>query len=204
MKTKIYLIIAALFLSFIAAIWIQTDRLNAAKADRDVYKGNNNVLLSDSYKYKTKDSLNAISVGELQLKLSEFQKYRNADLALINSLQVKNRDLNQVIKLQPQTIIHIKGHVRDSIQYINNTILDTLKCFDITNKWYELHGCINNNKFDGTFINIDSLVLAETIKYKRFLGFLWKTKKVKDRKIDIVSKNPNTKILGVEYINIRE
>lgn len=204
MKTKIYLIVAAVFISLISAIWIQTERLNTAIADRDVYKGNNNVLLSDSHKYMTKDSLNAISVGELQLKLSEFEKYRKDDLSLINSLQVKNRDLDQVVKLQPQTIIKIKGSVRDSIRYINNTIIDTLKCFDITNKWYELHGCIGNNNFNGTFINRDSLILAETIKYKRFLGFLWKTKKVKDRKIDIVSKNPYTKMLGVEYINIRE
>lgn len=59
-------------------------------------------------------------------------------------------------------------------------------------------------EFTGTFENRDSLLVAETVKYKRFLGFLWKTSKVKDRKVDVVSKNPHTKILGVEFTTIRE
>lgn len=205
MKTKIYLIAAALFVALIAGVWIQTARLNSITADRDVYRSNNDALMKDVKTYQTKDSLNAATVGELQLKLSEFEKYRAGDLELIKTLQTKNRDLQAVTTAQSQTIIKLRGSVRDSIVYLDNIIVDTLQCVDITDKWFDLHGCTNKKKiFTGTFTNRDSLLIAETVKYKRFLGFLWKTSKVKDRKIDVVIKNPNTKILGVEFTTIRD
>lgn len=203
MKTKIYLIAAALFVALIAGVWIQTARLKSITADRDIYRSNNDVLMKDVKTYKTKDSLKAATVGELQLKLSEFEKYRAGDLELIKTLQIKNRDLQAVTTAQSQTIIKLRGSVRDSIVYRDNIIVDTLQCLDITDKWFDLHGCTNKRKgFTGTFTNRDSLLIAETVKYKRFLGFLWKTSKVKDRKIDVVSKNPNTKIMGVSFTTI--
>ena len=205
MKTKIYLIAAAIFVALIAGVWIQTARLKSITADRDVYRSNNDVLMKDVKTYQTKDSLKAATVGELQLKLSEFEKYRAGDLELIKTLQTKNRDLQAVTTAQSQTIIKLRGSVRDSIVYITgDTITKTLKCIDIIDKWYEMHGCIDNKMFSGTFICRDSLIIAETVKYKRFLGLLWKTRKVKNRKIDAVSKNPATHILGIEYIEIEE
>lgn len=205
MKTKIYVIIATILVALIVGISLLTFRLNNVIRDRNVYKSNNDVLMTDIKKYQTKDSLNAASVGELQYKLSEYAKYRSNDLAIIKTLQVKNRDLQAITTTQSQTILNIQGSVKDSIIYRDNIIIDTLKCFDINDKWFDLKGCIDRNKkFIGTFVGRDSLIVAETVKYKRFLGFMWKTSKIKDRKIDIVSKNPNTVILGVEYITIRE
>lgn len=205
MKTKIYLIAAALFVALIAGVWIQTARLKSVTNDRDVYRSNNDVLMKDVKTYQTKDSLKAATVGELQLKLSEFEKYRAGDLELIKTLQTKNRDLQAVTTAQSQTIIKLRGSVRDSIVYMpGDTITKTLKCVDIIGKWYEMHGCIDSKIFSGTFVCRDSLIIAETVKYKRFLGFLWKTSKIKDRKIDVVAKNPNTEILGVEFISIRK
>ena len=54
--------------------------------------------------------------------------------------------------------------------------------------------------FSGTLEVRDSLLVVETVQRKRFLGFLWKTKRVKSREIDVVSKNPYTDIVGVESI----
>ena len=50
--------------------------------------------------------------------------------------------------------------------------------------------------------NRESLKIVETVKYKRFLGFLWKTNKVKSRQVDVVSQNPATSIVNVDYISI--
>ena len=61
-----------------------------------------------------------------------------------------------------------------------------------------------DGEFTGTFVNRDSVLIVATVQYKRFLNFLWKTKKVKNREIDIISKNPHTKIMGVEYIEIEK
>lgn len=203
---KRILIYTAIIGAIIAVIWGQHARIKSLKADRDKYKSNTEVLLADVERYQTKDSLNAITVGVLELKLSEFKKYRADDAALIKSLQTKNRDLQAVTTAQLETIKELRGTVRDSIVYLpGDTVTTVLRCVDITDPWFELQGCARpDNTFTGTFVNRDSLLIAATVKYKRFLGFLWKTRKVKNRKIDAVSKNPNTTILGVEYIEIEE
>lgn len=189
-----------------AALWVQHAKIKRLTDERDKYRSNTEALLADVERYQTKDSLNAVTVGVLQLKLSEFEKYRADDAALIKTLQTKNRDLQAVTTAQLQTINELRGTVRDSIVYLpGDTVTTVLRCVDITDPWFELHGCATPaGNFTGTFVNRDSLLIAATVKYKRFLGFLWKTRKVKNRKIDAVSKNPNTEILGVEYIEIEE
>lgn len=207
---KKYIYIAIAFAVLLAVIGWQFMSLKKAKEERDIYKNNTTTLLNDVTTYKTKDSLNAVQVGELSLRLSEFKKYRSEDAELIKSLQTKNRDLQGVSKTQLQTIYKLKGQVRDSIVYVKGdteTIIrtDTLKCLTIKDKWFDLNGCIDKqNAFNGNFESRDTLIYVETVKYKRFLGFLWKTGKIKDRKQDIVSKNPHTKIVGAEFITIRD
>ena len=189
-----------------AVLWGQHARIKSLKSERDKYKSNTETLLQDVEHYQTKDSLNAVTVGVLQLKLSVFEKYRADDAALIKTLQTKNRNLQAVTTAQTETINELRGTVRDSIVYLpGDTVTTVLRCVDIVDEWFELHGCAKpDGSFTGTHINRDSLLIAATVKYKRFLGFLWKTRKVKDRKIDAVSKNPATTILGVEYIEIEQ
>lgn len=205
---KKYLIIAAIALavSAVVAIWVQRSRINTLTGERDKYRTNTETLLQEVSRYQTKDSLNAAKVGVLELKLSEFEKYRASDAELIKTLQTKNRELERVTTTQMETINELRATVRDSIVYLpGDTITTVVRCVDIVEKWFELHGCTTpNGLFTGQFINRDSLLIAETVKYKRFLGFLWKTKKIKNREIDIVSKNPATKILGFEFITIED
>lgn len=189
-----------------AALWVQHAKIKRLTDERDKYRTNTETLLQDVDRYQTKDSLNAVTVGVLQLKVSEFEKYRADDAALIKTLQTKNRDLQNVTTAQLQTINELRGTVRDSIVYLpGDTVTTVLRCVDIAEPWFELHGCATPaGEFKGTFVNRDSILIAATVKYKRFLGFLWKTRKVKNRKIDAVSKNPNTEILGIEYVEIEE
>ena len=203
---KKYLIWAAIILAVAAVFWIQNAKIKRLTTERDKYRSNTETLLQDVERYQTKDSLNAVTVGVLKLKVSEFEKYRADDAALIKSLRAKNRDLQNVTTAQLQTINELRGTVRDSIVYLpGDTVTTVLRCVDIADPWFELHGCATPaGEFKGTFVNRDSILIAATVKYKRFLGFLWKTRKVKNRKIDAVSKNPNTEILGIEYVEIEE
>jgi hypothetical protein len=189
-----------------AVLWGQHARIKSLKSERDKYKSNTETLLQDVEHYQTKDSLNAVTVGVLQLKLSEFEKYRADDAALIKTLQTKNRNLQAVTTAQTETINELRGTVRDSIVYLpGDTVTTVLRCVDIVDEWFELHGCAKpDGSFTGTHINRDSLLIAETVKYKRFLNFLWKTKKIKNRKFDIVSRNPHTNIIGFEVITIEK
>lgn len=188
----------------VATIWVQRTKIEKLTDERNRYRGNTETLLQDVETYKTKDSLNAAKVGVLELKLSEFEKYRTSDAELIKRLQTKNRDLERVATTQMETINELRATVRDSVVYLpGDTVV--LRCVDISDPWFSLKGCTTpDGEFTGTFINRDSILIAETVQYRRFLGFLWKTKKIKSREIDVVSKNPATHILGVEFVTIEK
>lgn len=203
---KKYLILAAIILAVVAAFWVQHVKIKRLTEGRDRYRSNTEILLQDVKTYQTKDSLNAIKVGNLELTLAEYEKYRADDLALIKTLQAKNRDLERITTTQMETINELRATVRDSVVYLpGDTVMTVLRCVDIVEPWFELHGCATpDGQFTGTHINRDSLLIVETVQYKRFWGFLWKTKKIKNREIDVVSKNPATKILGVEFVTIEK
>nr|UVN02412.1 MAG: hypothetical protein [Bacteriophage sp.] len=202
---KKYIILAAIIMAVAAAFWVQQSRIKQLTDERDKYRSNTETLLQDVRTYQTKDSLNVAKVGNLELKLSEYKKYRADDAALIKSLQTKNRDLQRVTTAQMETINELRANVRDSIVYLpGDTVTTVLRCIEYSDKWVDFDGCIKNNTFSGKIITRDSLLIAETVQYKRFWGFLWKTKKIKNREIDVVSKNPATKILGVEFVTIEK
>lgn len=204
---KKYLIIAAIALAVAAVvtIWVQRSRINQLTGERDKYRTNTETLLQDVFRYQTKDSLNTAKVGVLELKLSEFEKYRASDAELIKTLQTKNRELERVTTTQMETINELRATARDSVVYLpGDTVTTVLRCIEYSDKWVDFDGCIKNNTFSGKIITRDSLLITETVQYKRWLGFLWKTKRIKNREFDIVSKNPHTKITGFEVITIEK
>lgn len=206
MKKYIIIAVIALAVAAVVTIWVQRSRINQLTGERDKYRTNTETLLQDVSRYQTKDSLNAAKVGVLELKLSEFEKYRASDAELIKTLQTKNRELERVTTTQMETINELRATVRDSVVYLlGDTVTTVLRCVDIVEPYFELHGCATpDGQFTGTHINRDSLLIVETVQYKRWLGFLWKTKKIKNREIDVISRNPHTKIMGVEYIEIEK
>lgn len=202
---KKYIILAAIIMAVAAAFWVQQSRIKQLTDERDKYRSNTETLLQDVRTYQTKDSLNVAKVGNLELKLSEYKKYRASDAELIKTLQTKNRDLERVTTTQMETINELRATVRDSIVYLpGDTVTTVLRCIEYSDKWVDFDGCIINNTFSGKIITRDSLLITESVQYKRFLNFLWKTKRIKNREFDIVSKNPHTKITGFEVITIEK
>lgn len=201
-------IIALVFVSAIGAI----NSIQSLKKENNRLKSNQDILLTEkesimaqSQLYKVSDSLNAAKVTELQLSLSEYKKYRKEDLKLIEQLKVNKSDLQKVISSQSETIFALTSQLKDSIR--NDAITgaaDTLKCFDYRSTWIDVAGCISRDTVELQIANRESLKVVETVKYKRFLGFLWKTNKIKSRHVDIVSKNPYTTITSIEAINIEQ
>lgn len=175
------------------------------KNETNRYKENTKTLMQDVGRYRTSDSLNAVKVSTLTLELREMESYRAKDMQLIESLQVKKRELERITSMQMQTIANIKGQVKDSIIYRDKIIRDTIKALSVSDKWINLHGVVyDDGAFDGTLEVRDSLTVVETVRYRRFLGFLWKTKRVKHRTVDVVNKCPYTQITGLESIVIEQ
>lgn len=164
------------------------------------------IIMAESQAYKVSDSLNAAKVSELQFTLKEYKRYRAQDLQLIEQLKVKKSDLQKVIDSQTETINNLSAKLNDSIRIDTATnMVDTLKCFDYKSKWTDVSGCIDlrHDSINLQIKNRESLKIVETMVYKRFLGFLWKTNKVKDRQVDVVSENPHTTITNLDYVSIK-
>lgn len=195
MKTKITLI--GIICALVIFIIIMFKQNNIISQDRDLYKRNMNSALIECVEWKTKDSLSAAKNATLNLKISELERYRIDDINQINQLKKKNEELNNLIKNSSKTEIKIITQLKDTVIY-----KDTVKCFNWNDNWTSVKGLIQKDTVNLNISNSDSLVISVATKYKRFLGFLWKTKKIKDQNVYVVSKNPHTTITNIEYYGI--
>ena len=202
-RSTIELGIAAALVAILCLVSAQHRRIKQLSADRDRYKNNTETLLSDVETFRVRDSLSAARVQSLELTIKEYQRFRADDAALIRELKTKNRDLAAVNKTQSQTIINLQAIPRDTI-VIRDSVQVPAVAVHCGDAWFDFDGVLTTDEFTGTLANRDSLLLAESVRYKRFLGFLWKTKQVKDRELDVISRNPHTTILGIEHVVIEK
>lgn len=199
---KKYLILAAVaIVAALAVIWADW-KINRLTAERDRYAGNTAALLSDVEHYRVRDSLNAARVQSLELTVKEYERFRADDAALIKELKQRNRDLAAVNKTQSQTIIDLRAVPRDTVVLVRDSIITPAVAVHCGDAWYNFDGLLTKDEFTGKMEHRDSLLLVESVRYKRFLW--WKTKKIKDRQLDCVSKSPHNSIIGLEYVVIEK
>lgn len=196
------LILAAIMAAMLVVIVLQGVSVSRIKSERNRYKVNTRTLLVDVNTYKVRDSLNAAKAQDLSLKLSELKKYRQEDAKLIADMEVKLRNLQAVASMVTETRTEfVTKIVRDTIfKAVNDT--NKAAIIDYEDKWLTFKGRLENGQFRGNIISRDSLLIAENVRYKRFL--FWRTKRIKSRDFRVVSKNPHTKIVDCEHIIVEK
>ena len=196
------LILAAIMAAMLVVIVLQGVSVSRIKSERNRYKENTRTLLVDVNTYKVRDSLNAANAQDLSLKLSELKKYRQEDAKLIADMEVKLRNLQAVASMVTETRTEfVTKIVRDTIfKAVNDT--NKAAIIDYEDKWLTFKGRLENGQFRGNIISSDSLLIAENVRYKRFL--FWRTKRIKSRDFRVVSKNPHTKIVDCEHIIVEK
>lgn len=201
-RTKIEIGVAVLLAAILLFCAGQQRRIKQLAAERDRYAGNTAALLSDVERYRVRDSLNAARVQSLELTVKEYERFRADDAALIKQLKQRNRDLAAVNKTQSQTIIDLRAVPRDTVVLVRDSIITPAVAVHCGDAWYNFDGILTKDEFTGKMEHRDSLLLVESVRYKRFLW--WKTKRIKDRQLDCVSKSPHNSILGLEYVVIEK
>lgn len=198
---KKYLIIAAtlLLICMLCTIRLQNRKIERLTTERDQYKENTQTLLQQTDTYQIRDSLNAAKVGTLELTIKELEQFRAQDAALVRDLKAKNRDLDELNKAQMRTIQELSCVPHDTVIRIDSIPI-TAKAVHCGDEWYTFDGLMTDDRFTGTMTSRDELVVTETVRYKKFL--FWKTRKILDREMEAVSKNPHTIITGLEHIII--
>lgn len=202
MKWK-YIVAVAVIAVAVAWIWSLSSKNQKLIAERDRYKQNTEVLSTDIERFKVNDSLNAARVRSLELSLEEFERFRASDAAMIEKLRQKNRELQSVNDLQVRTIIEMGARPRDTI-LIRDSVPIKAKAVHCGDEWYDFDGLMTDADFQGKLQVRDSLIVSETVEHKRFLGFLWKIKAIKNRQVEAVSLNPHTTIEDVVFVVIED
>ena len=192
MKTKITYIIAIIIL---AACYISFNHL---KNENKRLKANQETLLDSVKSFKVSDSLKAITVGNLELSLKQYKKYRADDAILIK--QLKGQKPEVIIKPNIQTEYKVITELKDSIVY-----KDTLKTILYKSKWNYINGFVDKDTINLNIINYDELLITESLQKKKFLFFRLPISifGYKRKVLNVISKNPNTKITSAEYITIK-
>ena len=194
-------IAAAIILAVAFAFYWQGKKIERLTAERDRYKGNTETLLSDIEQYRVRDSLSAARVLSLELSVKEYERFRAEDAQLIRELKGRNRDLSAVNKTQEKTIFDLLAAPKDTM-IVRDSVLTPAVAVHCGDAWYDFDGLLTPDEFTGSLTTRDTLIVAKSVKYRRFLW--WKTKKVKDRRVDVVAKSPHTTIMGVEHVVIEK
>lgn len=204
-KIGVYALLALGAYLFIRDYTRTKNAYSILQANQEILLSEKAGLLAENNRYRVADSLNAIKAEELRLTAYEYQKYYAESLKLINKLKLDKRDMQRVIDMQANTISELSTNVRDTV-IIRDTTRIPAKTFSYRSKWTDVDGLIDlaDDTIDLSINNRESLIVVESVEYRRFLGFLWKTKNIKSRSVDIVSLNPNTVITNAEYKSIEK
>lgn len=192
MKAKIPYIIALIIL---VACYISFSNL---KNENKRLKANQETLLDSVKSFKVSDSLKAITVGNLELSLKQYKKYRADDAILIK--QLKGQKPEVIIKPNIQTEYKVRTELKDSIIY-----KDTLKTILYKSKWNYISGFVDKDTINLNIINYDELLITESLQKKKFLFFRLPISifGYKRKVLNVISKNPNTRITSTEYVTIK-
>lgn len=200
---KFKIIFCVAIIAALSYIAVRERYIGELKAESVRNQNNAEALLEDVERYRVLDSLSGARVQSLELSLREFERYRAEDARIIERLKARNRDLTEMANAQTQTVIEMRTTVRDTVIVRDSARVEAMavSCGD---PWYDFRGLIAGGVFSGKLACRDSLLVAETVRRKRFLGILWKTGKIKDRRLDVVSRNPHTEIKSVEHVVIEK
>lgn len=203
---KAYIIAAGILIILIAIIIALSARLKNVKADRDVQRKNVETLFTSVESYKVQDSLQAATIGDLQLTLKQYKQFRAEDAQLISSLKVDNKRLQGVVTTQTESYYQHTAALRDSVKMLITKVPDSIKVpiivktANFADAWHSLNIVIDGDSLNYRLRTKESLIITNHVVPKKFLWFKFGCKEVRT---DVVSKNPYVESISLESITIK-
>lgn len=192
-----YVVIAVVIL--IGVITALSYSLKQEKVEVKRLTGNQRSLLDDVKLYRTKDSLSAASIERLQLTKKEYEKHFADQAKTIEGLNIQIKRLLSVSETGTETKYPINVPVKDSTVVRDSLI--TIKCIELHNPYLDMSGCIEADRFIGNIVSRDTLIQAVYRVPHQFWFIKWGTKAIRQ---EIVCKNPNSRIVYSQYIELKK
>lgn len=204
-KFKIILTIIGAGLLVCGLLTYQGARISRLQEETRRLASNADALLTDLEHYVMRDSIHVVRAKALEFTIDELEAYRAEDAKIIQDLGVKNRDLEAMLRVSSATIRELEGRVADTV-IVTQTKRDTLKRITYDDRWIDLDFVLRDDgAWQGRLEHrLDLAVVLET-RYKRFLGFLWRTKHVDHQEVQVTApEDPYTTINDVSLIKVEK
>lgn len=182
------------------------------KADRDRLRNNQSLLLRNGNVEisETSSGRSRASVPALNIRPSEFRRSGDSLLKITKSAGIKPSHISEAATAATTTSANIITPIwhspdvasiaTDSLHQ-NNSLRppDSLACFSWHDAWLSLSGCVSNSLFRGSVSSTDTLDIIVHRIPKRFLFFRFGCKQVR---MDIISRNPHTRLTYARYYQL--
>lgn len=201
----IYAICAA-FLVLIAALVFFVCLYLDTVADRDRIKQNQSLLLHNGVVEisETNTGNSHASTPSLTLRPSEFKESGDILAKVARQIGIKPSRISEAATAATSTTADITApvwHTPDTTFVPTDSLHrpDSLVCFSWHDSWMSLSGCVSDSIFRGSVASTDTLDIIVHRIPKRFLFFRYGCKQVR---LDIISRNPHTRLTYVRFYQL--
>lgn len=203
MRTKVTLLflIAALAASFfyVSRLYIKV------RNDRDRLMQNQSLLLHNGTVEITETGTgnSRASTPALTLRPDEFRQSGDTLVKAARQIGIKPSRISEAATAATSThadVVASIWHQADTISNIDSlSSPDSLACFSWHDPWISLSGCVSDSTFRGSVSSTDTLDIIVHRVPKRFLFFRFGCREVR---MDIVSRNPHTRLTYARYYRL--
>lgn len=210
-KFKTNTVLFVLMVIFALAAFMATWAYFNLKTDRDRLKENQNILLHNGKVdiKRTNTGLSQASVTALTLRSSEFRQSGDTLLQVAKAAGIKTSRISEAATASTTTSVEFKTRIFQTIVHdtVRDTVARSLTTFlpsrqlqlSWNDPWVSLSGTITDSMFHGSITAVDTLDIIVHRVPKRFLFFRFGCKQVR---MDIVSRNPHTRLTYARYYQL--
>lgn len=196
LKIEIAIVTFFLILSIaLFSLW-QSDRIKRIRTG-----SNQTALLTGIKHYKTKDSLNAVTIQQLTLTKNELKTHESNLVQEIKDQGIQIKRLQSVTQIETETKIEFKTIIKDSLILVPGTdSIIEMKCLEYVDPWIYFGGCFEADTLNGTIrlptkLDIIAHAIPKNIWFVKF--------GVKSINIEVISNNPYTDITYAKNIKLK-
>lgn len=171
------------------------------KQENERLSNNQMALSKELYEYRDRENYLIAEVQTLQFSRDEFMQIASDEAEEVKTLQKKVKYLQSYSEQRLVSEYKIDTvRLYDSV-FIKDSVIDTVQCFDYSDNYFQMYGCIEENKYTGEIKCFDTLIQTVERIPKKFLFIKYGTKGFKQ---SIKSKNPHSKITYAKHIEIKK
>ena len=208
-RRRLHVITAVLMVAFAALALVAFLAYNDMKADRDRLKENQSLLLHNGEVEikQTNTGSSQASVPALTLRSSEFRQSGDTLLQVAKAAGIKTSRISEAATASTATRVDFNTRVFRTA--VHDTVRDTIaeslptlspsKQLSWNDSWVSLSGTITDSMFHGSITVVDTLDIIVHRVPKRFLFFRFGCKQVR---MDIISRNPHTRLTYARYYRL--